>query len=245
MSPKVRYAILPVCTALLLVLIYLLPQTGSMIPSAVSMKLPDSVAGWAFQAIPASKEETDVLAADTEFSKAICLKARPGEFDLLYERPIADRIDLSIVLSGHDLNNSIHRPERCMPAQGHTINNTTDIVVPLDNGQKLTVRRLLSVQSIPTNSEQTEFKSYDCVTYYFFVGSHIITHDHFNRTLLDMKDRLLYGLDQRWAYVSLSTWYGDLPWMQKKIHLEEADSKLKAFLQEFGATQIDWGKIKQ
>jgi hypothetical protein len=59
-----------------------------------------------------------------------------------------------------------------------------------------------------------------------------------------MKDRLLLGLDQRWAYVSLSTWYGDLPWMQKKIPLEEADAKLKAFLQEFGALQIDWEKIR-
>jgi hypothetical protein len=59
-----------------------------------------------------------------------------------------------------------------------------------------------------------------------------------------MKDRLLLGIDQRWAYVSASTWYGDIPWVQKKIHLEEADSKLKAFLQEFGEVQIDWGKIK-
>ena len=30
--------------------------------------------------------------------------------------PIA--VQASIVLSGHDLNDSIHRPERCLPAQG-------------------------------------------------------------------------------------------------------------------------------
>ncbi len=244
MSPKVRYGLLPLCIALLLVLIYFLPQTESMVPSAVSMKLPVTLSGWSLKAIPASKEEIDTLAPDTEFSKAICLQARPGEYDLLYNSPIADRIDLSIVLSGHDLNNSIHRPERCMPSQGHTINTTTDIVVLLKNGQKLTVRRLLSVQSIPTNEAKTEYQSFDCVTYYFFVGSKEITHDHLNRTLLDMKDRLLYGLDQRWAYVSLSMWYGDLPWMQKKIRLEEADSKLREFLSEFGEVQIDWSKIK-
>jgi Protein of unknown function (DUF3485) len=244
MPPKVRYALLPLCTALLLVLVYLLPQTGSMIPSAISMKLPEGISGWALKPIPPSAEETKALAQDTEFSKAICLKARPGEFDLLYGNPIPDRVDLSIVLSGHDLNNSIHRPERCMPAQGHVINNTKDVVLTLDNGQKITVRRLLSVQSIPTNEEQTEYQSYECVTYYFFVGSHLITHDHLNRTLLDMKDRLLYGLDQRWAYVSVSMWYGDIPWIQKNIPLEEADAKLKAYLSEFGATQIDWSKIK-
>ncbi len=244
MPSKVRYALLPMCMALLLVLIYLLPQTASMIPSAVSTKLPESLDGWTLRAIPASKEEEETLAPDTEFSKAVCFKARPGEYDPASGYAIPDRIDLSIVLSGHDLNNSIHRPERCMPSQGHTINQTTDVVLPLKNGQKLTVRRLLSVQSIPTNEERTAYRSFDCVTYYFFVGSIHVTHDHLDRTLLDMKDRLLLGIDQRWAYVSASTWYGDLPWMQKKIHLEEADSKLKAFLQEFGEVQIDWTKIK-
>jgi hypothetical protein len=244
MSLKVRYSLLPLCTALLLVLIYLLPHTKSMVPSAVSMKLPETLAGWILRPLPASTEEISTLAPDTEFSKATCYKARPGEYDLATGYAIPDRIDISIVLSGHDLNNSIHRPERCMPSQGHIINSTTDVVVELKNGHKLTVRRLLSVQSIPINEERTEFKSFDCVTYYFFVGSKQITQDHLNRTLSDMKDRLLLGLDQRWAYVSMSTWYGDLPWVQKKIPLEEADSKLKAFLQEFGEVQIDWSKIK-
>ena len=244
MSAKVRYFLLPLSLAVLLAMIYLLPQTGTMIPSAVSMKLPERIGGWALQPIPASKEEIETLASDTEFSKALCFQPRPGEFSLLHDTPILDRIDLSIVLSGHDLNNSIHRPERCMPSQGHTINNTTDLVVTLNNGRKITVRRLLSVQSIPTNEAKTEYESFQCVTYYFFVGSHIITHDHLNRTLLDMKDRLLQGLDQRWAYVSISTWYGDLPWMQKKIPLEEADSKVEAFLQNFGEVQIDWSKVR-
>lgn len=244
MSPKVRYAFLPLCTALLLVLIYFLPESATMIPSAVSMKLPISVDAWTLNSIPASTEEISTLAPDTEFSKAVCYQPRPGEYELASGLSIPDRIDLSIVLSGHDLNNSIHRPERCMPSQGHIINNTTDVVVELKNGRKLTVRRLLSVQSIPTNKERTEFKSLDCVTYYFFVGSKQITQDHLNRTLSDMKDRLFLGMDQRWAYVSMSTWYGDLPWVQKKIPLEEADSKLKAFLQEFGEVQIDWSKIK-
>lgn len=244
MSPNVRYALLPLCTALLLVLIYFLPQSGTMIPSAVSMKLPEALGSWSLRPIPASQEEIQTLAPDTEFSKAICLQARPGEYDPATGYAIPDRIDLSIVLSGHDLNNSIHRPERCMPSQGHTINNTTDVVLTLKDGQKLTVRRLLSVQSIPTNEAKTTYQSFDCVTYYFFVGSKQITHDHLNRTLLDMKDRLLLGLDQRWAYVSTSMWYGDLPWIQKNIPLEEADAKIKAFLSEFGEVQIDWSKIK-
>lgn len=235
---------LPGCTALLLVLVYFLPQTGSMIPSAVSMELPERLGAWTLRHIPASAEEIKTLAPDTEFSKAICLQEKLDQYDPITGHSIPDRIDLSIVLSGHDLNNSIHRPERCMPAQGHAINNTTDVLVSLANGQQLTVRRLLSVQSLPTNEAKTEFVSRDCVTYYFFVGSKHITQDHYTRTLLDMKYRLLQGLDQRWAYVSVSTWYGDLPGLNKKIHLEEADEKLKTFLAEFGVEQIDWGKIE-
>ena len=41
------------------------------------------------------------------------------------------------------------------------------------------------------------------VFYYWFVGSHSLTAGHYDRTFIDMKDRLLGGFDQRWAYVLL------------------------------------------
>lgn len=239
-----RVWILPVLMACLIAAIELLPQRGAMAPSAIQMQLPFSIDAWDLDEKPPSPEEIDILAADTEFSKAICFKARPGEYDLASGQRIPDRIDLSIVLSGHDLNNSIHRPERCMPAQGHVLGGSEHRLLELPNGHTLPTRRLLSVQSIPTNAERTEFASFNSVTYYFFVGHQAITQDHFARTFIDMKDRLFYGIDQRWAYVSVSMWYGKVPWIEKEISLEEADQKLQDFLKELAIEQIDWQQMR-
>ena len=110
--------------------------------------------------------------------------------------------------------------------------------------QRESVQRLLSVQSIAKNEDRTEYQSYDRVTYYFFVGHKTITQDHLKRTLIDIKDRLLYGMDQRWAYVSASMWYGEVPWIENEVTIEEADEKLRSFLKDLSVEQIDWDQIK-
>ena len=236
--------ILPVLLGGLLAGIHLLPEAGEMARSAVKMDLPERAGTWVMRSQPASQEEIETLAPDTRFSKAICLSPRTGEIDLATGTAIPDRVDLSIVLSGHDLNNSIHRPERCMPSQGHVISSSSDVEFDLSNGRKLKAKRLLSVQSIPTNEAKTEYAKFDCLTYYFFVGHSRITQDHLKRTLLDMQDRLFLGMDQHWAYVSTSMWYGKVPWIEDKVSIEEADAKLQKFLSEFAEEQIDWDMIR-
>lgn len=237
--------ILPLLLAPLLASVHLLPEAGEMAPSAVNMEIPGSLGDWSTRTIPPSEEELAILAADTEFAKAICLSPRVGEFDIATGHSIPDRIDVSIVLSGHDLNNSIHRPERCMPAQGHVIGSSTDVRIDLPNGRQLPTRRLLSVQTLPANEERTQYVSFNCVTYYFFVGHDSITQDHIKRTLVDVKDRLVRGMDQRWAYVSASMWYGKVPWIEEEVTFEEAEEKLRAFIIDFATTQIDWDMIPE
>lgn len=241
---KIPLILLPVLLGGMLATIHLLPAAGEMAESAVNMTLPVKAGSWTLRSMPVSAEELAILADDTSFSKATCLRPRDGEVDLASGMAVPDRIDLSVVLSGHDLNNSIHRPERCMPSQGHVIGSSSNAKIELPNGRKITVRRLLSVQSVPTNEARTEFVSFNCVTYYFFVGHSTITQDHLKRTLVDMKDRLLHGMDQRWAYVSASMWYGKVPWIDSNVSIEEADTKLHKFLAEFGDEQIDWSMIK-
>jgi hypothetical protein len=241
---KLRLLILPVLLGGLLSTVHLLPEAGEMAASAVKMDLPDSAGNWTMRTIPASERELMILATDTRFSKAVCLRPREGEVDLASGLAVPDRIDLSVVLSGHDLNNSIHRPERCMPSQGHVIGSSMDVSFELPNGRNITVRRLLSVQSIPTNEERTEYASFNCVTYYFFVGHDSVTQDHIKRTLMDMKDRLMRGMDQRWAYVSASMWYGKVPWIENEVTIGEADAKLRQFITEFGMEQIDWEMVR-
>jgi hypothetical protein len=240
---KATPLLLPVFVVATLSSIYFLPTAGEVAQSAVRMELPEEGGGWFFKQQVASEAERETLAKDTEFSKAICLKPRPGEFD---EKgyAIPDRVDLSVVLSGSDINNSIHRPERCMPAQGHNIISSIDRRIDLDNGRTIEVKRLQSVQRIPTNEERTEFLELNCLTYYFFIGHDRITNDHLGRTFVDMKDRLLKGMDQRWAYVSTSMWFGKMPWLETEISEADADAKLTDFVMRFSEEQIAWDQVK-
>jgi hypothetical protein len=247
---KFKLLILPACLLVGLGAIYFLPSAGAVANSAIRMKLPAEEGAWFFKEIPPSAEEIEALAKDTAFSKAICLKPRPDQMtaDGKY---IPDRLDLSIVLSGYDLNNSIHRPERCMPAQGHHSLSGSNVPIHLDNGRTLTVRRLTSKQSVKL-SESTK-TDLSCVTYYFFVGHDRLSHDHLQRTFIDMKDRVIRGIDQRWAYASISTWFGTMPpeWFGKLsddqplvITEAEADKKVVEFLKGFAEDQIDWKQMK-
>jgi hypothetical protein len=234
--------LLPVGLGSALGAVYVLPKAGETANSAVKMELPGSTGGWEFNKLTASEKEIKILEDDTEFAKAICLRPRPGEVNLEGYR-IPDRVDLSVVLSGHDLNSSIHRPERCMPAQGHSITSSGEVTLKLASGRDFKVKRLRSVQSVQGAREGSVEAKYDCLTYYFFVGHDRITHDHLERTLIDMKDRLIRGMDQRWAYVSASMWYGKIPWIENEVTEAEADEKLRAFLTAFAEKQIDWDQL--
>lgn len=236
---------LPLLTGFALSAVYVLPKAGKTGESAVRMILPGFIGGWSFEKLAASQDEIRILSDDTEFAKAICLKARPGEVTLDGYR-VPDRVDLSVVLSGHDLNNSIHRPERCMPTQGHLITASSDVTLRMDNGRDFKAKRLGSMQAFKDPETGKVVSQFHCVTYYFFVGHDRVTSDHLERTLIDMKDRLLRGMDQRWAYVSASMWFGEIPWIAgKEVTEAEADEKLRSFLTEFAERQIDWDQIKR
>lgn len=238
---KPRSWILPLFLAVSLSSIYFLPKVGAVAQSAVTMALPGELGAWAFKAIPPSKAELGSLAKDTEFAKAVCFSARPGEYNF-EGYAVPDRVDLSVVLSGADINNSIHRPERCMPAQGHHIMSSRSENLKLPNGREFPVKRLVSVQT-PTVGEREVSQKFNCITYYFFVGHDRISNDHLGRTFVDMRDRIVRGIDQRWAYVSVSMWYGKVPWIGEEISETEADAKLRAFMADFSEKQINWNQI--
>jgi hypothetical protein len=84
---------------------------------------------------------------------------------------------------------------------------------------------------------------FNCLTYYFFVGHEQLTNDHIERTVMDMKDRLVRGMDQRWAYVSTTMWYGKVPWIENEVTEKEADAKLQAFIEDFAEKRISWDQI--
>ncbi len=86
-----------------------LPKVANSTPQGISLTLPSSVGVWFGEDQKITEQELAVLARDTEFARK------------LYTNGRGDQIFASIVLSGQDLDNSIHRPERCLPAQGWSI----------------------------------------------------------------------------------------------------------------------------
>ena len=246
-----RPLLLPIVLGALMAGVFFLPTSGTVADSAISLKLPPGMDAWEFNVISASQKEVDILAKDTDFSKAVCIAPIPNAYTNQGD-PVDQRVDLSIVLSGADINNSIHRPERCMPAQGHQIYEAKSDVLKTPAGRTLPVRELTSVQNLPIDDKKSV--SFHCVTYYFFVGQTEITEDHLKRTLIDMRDRILHGQDQRWAYVSASMWFSEEGkpngFLDPKTgratvfpSREEAEKKIRQFLGNLADRNIRWQQI--
>jgi hypothetical protein len=168
-----------------------IPRDGRIQPCRVKMELPVSLGGMTGKEGKVLDKERAILAEDTQFCRKV------------YEDPY-NQVLVSIVLSGNDLDSSIHRPERCLPAQGWTVLDSQPVTldIPEAPGGKLTVMRLRLMQEI--NVKGQAVKVYN-LNYYWFIGYNDITANHFMREYIDMKDRLVHGYNQRWAYVTVAS----------------------------------------
>lgn len=245
---KHRSLILAAILGLGLSTIYFLPPFR-LTDSAMGMEIPEKLGPWQTHPREPSEVERGSLAADTRFSKALCVKFKPGSWDFLTGRSDVEAIaDISIVMSGHDLANSIHRPERCMPAQGHEIYDARKSVLEVPGQRPIPVRCLLSRKNeLIEGTKESVSRSF--LTMYFFVGHEVVTDDHSKRTKIDMKDRLKKGEAQSWAYVTVSTEFkdegkqappsGSLP----APALEQADKLVRELLGDLVARNVDWKQI--
>lgn len=219
-----RGALRAFCPALLLgaaiVLTWLLPFDATIRESAISGQLPTGfdLEGWYGTRTQESEEERAILAADTRFSKAIYQRINP-----ITGRLSPSPILVSVIFSGNDMNSSIHRPERCLPAQGHLNLRSSTRELKLADGRSLTFTRLTST----TISGEGEQKQRFChVHYYVFVGHSHVCATHLQRTLLDMADRIAGGVVQRWAYFQVGTSYRP----NDEQGEQEADARLQSLI---------------
>lgn len=173
--------------------VLLLPKVANSTPQGIALILPDYVGSWYGADQKISELELRVLAKDTEFARK------------LYTDGLGNQVFVSIVLSGHDLDNSIHRPERCLPAQGWSIADSRVVALPVVEGapKALEATRLHNMRKVPAKDGGT-VPVYS-LTYYWFVGWKISTPSHLERTYIDIKDRILYGYNQRWAYITVAS----------------------------------------
>ncbi len=170
--------------------VFLLPNSPGTSPAGIVMKLPIWVGGWLGENAAVTQKELDALADDTQFARKI------------YRSPEGDQIYVSIVLSGQDMTNSIHRPERCLPAQGWSLLDSSSRNIPLPGTAGLQTTRLFNARPVRVAENQTVL--IHNLTYYWFVGEDQVTPSHFVRTMIDIRDRILHGENQRWAYVTVA-----------------------------------------
>src|SRR5258707_8702130 len=143
--------------------IFLLPQQLGFQPVGIEAELPKMVGGWYGQNLAVSDKEKSVLGEDKGTS--IARKA--------YHNGVGYEIVASVVLSGEDMSRSIHRPERCMPAQGFTIIDKGTVPVALGDRGMIRVTRLQNVRNVADESGKS--KALYNVTYYWFVGHTVTT----------------------------------------------------------------------
>jgi EpsI family protein len=165
-----------------------LPHAGKTSPAGISMTMPSIIGEWIGHDVAVTPREREVLAKDTQFARK------------LYENLAGDSIYVSIVLSGEDMTNSIHRPERCLPAQGWNVQSSDRHIVQIPGGKPLEITRLRT-QRTDASESGGDGRS---LTYYWFVGYENVTASHLVRTEIDLRDRILHGYNQRWAYVTVS-----------------------------------------
>ena len=170
--------------------VFVLPKKIEVQPAALAKSLPSFVGDWYGSDQPVTQGEKDILGPETQFVRK------------LYTNGKGDQIFVSMVFSGPDMSNSIHRPERCLPAQGWTVVNTNVVTIPLAVG-KVDVTRLRNLRVFrDENAAPVNIYSLD---YYWFVGHDDQTPSHFERTWIDIRDRVLKGENQQWAYVTVAS----------------------------------------
>lgn len=157
-----------------------------------------------------SLAEKEVLPADTRFVKA------------RYEDKVGNRIYVSLVLSGRE-RSSIHRPQRCLVAQGREIVSSRAVDFPVDGREPLRAMVLDSLRH--TRSPEGDVTGPPEFFVYWFVGQGRETPHHLVRMFWLGWDRVVHGVGHRWAYVSL--------WGYKHLLGEPIDEKLGEFIQRF------------
>lgn len=181
-------------------LIWVLPREGERRLSCLSPELPLELGLWKGKKGRPSPAEVSILSQDTEFSR------------MSYSHATKPPVEVSVVFSGRDINNSIHRPERCLKAQGWNflVERTVKVENVLADGVAVSFREIvcskprLDKERKPVMLDSGEQMHDYLIQYYTFFGHADIVEGHYQRTFIDMRDRLFGGFDQQWAYATFS-----------------------------------------
>jgi EpsI family protein len=171
--------------------VFILPKQLGFMPVGINLELPESLGEWWGIKAQVTQHEKDVLGPGTDFSR------------MEYSNGRGDRIQASIVLAGEDMMTSIHRPERCLAAQGWEFAPGDVRMMEIPGKGKLPVMRLVNrkLEKTPDGKQ----RAVQNICYYWFAGFRDVTDSHFHRVRIDTTDRLSGGYVQRWAMMMMSS----------------------------------------
>jgi EpsI family protein len=185
--------------------VFLLPKQLGFQPVGIELQLPEYLGEWWGQDMQISQLERDTLGPDTEFARKEYINGR------------GDRVVASIVLAGQDMMTAIHRPERCLHAQGWEFRPAGASVIALPAVGQLPVTRLHNHRI--TKTPEGKPVSLENLCFYWFAGSQDLTGSHMERLWIDSRDRLFSGYAQRWAMIMISA---DITKAHSKFGRDEA-----------------------
>lgn len=185
-----RLATLVAFMALGFATVFLLPKSYDQ-PTGIHMELPDHVANWIGTDGEITEKERTGLGVAT--GTRIIRKT--------YRNLGSHEITVTIVLSGRDMSTSIHRPERCLDAQGWVRRETDEFAISLPLRGNFPVTQLRSTRLVQTEQGPIPL---ELQAFYWFVGEKDICTGHWARWAIDNRDRLFRGLNQRWAFILVS-----------------------------------------
>jgi EpsI family protein len=169
---------------------FVLPKKLGFQPVGVVPELPEFTGEWWGRAMEVTQKERDTLGADTEFARKLYSNGRGGQ------------VLASIVLAGQDMMMAIHRPERCLAAQGWTFANPTRVTINIPGKGQLAVTRVQNTKFIKGPDDKP--MQIQNICYYWFAGSKDLTPSHLERVWFDSRDRMMGGYVQRWAMLMIS-----------------------------------------
>jgi EpsI family protein len=168
----------------------LLPRQLGFQPVGIELALPEFLGEWWGHDAEVTEKERTTLGYDTEFARKNYTNGGNGQ------------ILTSIVLAGQDMMTGIHRPERCLYAQGWTVGENNLQVLDVPAFGPLRTTRLLNSRKIVIEDKVYPVRD---ICYYWFVGCDELAATHGERVWIDSRDRIVRGYNQRWAMVMISS----------------------------------------
>jgi EpsI family protein len=158
--------------------------------AGIVMKLPERIGDWVGTPAPVTDTERKGLPRDTEFERKF------------YRDAAGNEIFCSIVLAGKDTR-SIHRPETCLPAQGWEVLDGRYEETPV-NASGLATLQTRALKIVRRRSGEGTHDRAERLYYYWFMGKDRVTAAHMQRIIWNSYDRIVHGVNHRWAYITLS-----------------------------------------